>query len=701
MAVEAAVERRLEELEVRVRRLEAGDPEGSRASASRAPEATVRAIPADSVPRRLPQIPPEWLVPLASPGSARDAGDAGEPASSPRPVQRRELLSARSLAWLGGIATALGIAFLLALAISRGWIDQEMRTIFAGLGSLALIASACHLHRRRGRTEAAVAMVGAGTAGMFATVMVAGEAYHLVAPWLALAGALLTGVLATVLAIRWAGQAIAGIGLVGALLSPLFTGTPSTGGTIAVLLATTACATAVVVWRDWAWLALAAPLLAGAQWAYWLLAGGDGLAADLAVVTVSAGIGLAGAVGVQLRERAGELRPSAGILLALNACLTGAVGALALSGAAGIHAAELWLAALGAAHALAAKLATRRIHHSARTILIATGGVLVDVAFSLAVSGIFLSLGWAAVAVGCTWLVRRAEPGGIDETTLALGTATHVTLVLIRAAIAVPPTSIHGHGFVALLTVAVLAACCLTCGRVTASPAWRTLVDGVGLAAIAYLTAARLQGDALVLAWAAEAATLAQVHRRTHEDVPAIAALIFLGAAAIHVLLLDAPPVSLLTGARVLHSAAIALGALVVALLAAGRASGAPQIKTAATIAAAFTLLYLGSIAVVTVFQPSAGAPATLLDLSVRQEGQVVLSALWSILGLAGLIAGLRLRIRPLRTAGAGLLLLAIAKVFLFDLSTLTSIYRVISFVVLGLLLLVAALARQRAEARA
>jgi uncharacterized membrane protein len=87
---------------------------------------------------------------------------------------------------------------------------------------------------------------------------------------------------------------------------------------------------------------------------------------------------------------------------------------------------------------------------------------------------------------------------------------------------------------------------------------------------------------------------------------------------------------------------------------------------------------------------------AQVLELSVHQQGQVALSELWSLVGLAVLVAGLRTNIAPVRTAGLALLLVAVGKVFLFDLSTLTSVYRVASFIVLGLLLLAGAFAYQR-----
>ena len=109
------------------------------------------------------------------------------------------------------------------------------------------------------------------------------------------------------------------------------------------------------------------------------------------------------------------------------------------------------------------------------------------------------------------------------------------------------------------------------------------------------------------------------------------------------------------------------------------------------------TLLYIASIAIVTAFQPAAGsADVALLDLSIRQEGQVLLSGFWSLVGVAGLIVGLRINNSAIRNGALGLLLATVAKVFLYDLSTLTSVYRVISFIALGLLLLAGAFAYQR-----
>ena len=102
-------------------------------------------------------------------------------------------------------------------------------------------------------------------------------------------------------------------------------------------------------------------------------------------------------------------------------------------------------------------------------------------------------------------------------------------------------------------------------------------------------------------------------------------------------------------------------------------------------------------MAIITAFQPSAsGQTDVVLELSVRQQGQVLLSALWAIIGLAGLIVALRRDVDSLRYAALILLLATVAKVFMYDLSTLTSIYRVLSCLVLGAFLLAGAFTYQR-----
>ena len=86
---------------------------------------------------------------------------------------------------------------------------------------------------------------------------------------------------------------------------------------------------------------------------------------------------------------------------------------------------------------------------------------------------------------------------------------------------------------------------------------------------------------------------------------------------------------------------------------------------------------------------------------NTTQNSQLALSAFWAALGFTSLVAGFARDKRPLRLAGLALLGLAVGKVFIVDLAALESIWRVASFLGLGLLLLAAAFGYQRARSGA
>jgi uncharacterized membrane protein len=72
------------------------------------------------------------------------------------------------------------------------------------------------------------------------------------------------------------------------------------------------------------------------------------------------------------------------------------------------------------------------------------------------------------------------------------------------------------------------------------------------------------------------------------------------------------------------------------------------------------------------------------------QRGHTVLSALWGIGALVLYVTGLARERRDMRILGLLLFGLALAKLFLYDLSTLSSITRALSFLAVGTILLAA-----------
>jgi uncharacterized membrane protein len=647
-----------------------------------------------------PRQPQVLRAPVAAPMAEARPPRRGQP-----PVPHldgssiSDFLGGRALAWLGALATLLGIVLLLILAISHGWIGAQARTALAGLGSASLMSAGIWLHARRGRTESTVAMVAAGTAGAFATLIVASEVYHLIPGLVALCGSLLVGGLATVLAIRWAGRAVAALGLIGGLLSPVLVAAPSDGITLAVLAAGAGCAMWVVLWRRWSWLAFSAVLVCAPQWAYWMTQG-HGPAPEIVVMTVFGALGVIGAVFAQLRSREEDsLVRSAAALVLMNALIIGIAGRVALGPTAG----ALWLAVIGFVH-VAAGLSTwtrLALHPTLRRLFVAVGVIAGDTAIGLSAHGLVLPAAWAVTAIVFAWLIRRGDHGDTDEPWLGVGLGAHIGLVLMRAVVELPSTQIEaGSQLAPLASIAILAAACLGSARIAGGgrSLWRMALDGLGLLALGFLTLGTLDGPELVAAWALEAVALLQITRRTGDPLARCGALAFLSTAALHTVALEAPPAALVSGVAGLGDAALAVGAVAFAAVRMGMLARPSDSERRILLGgAAVAGLYLASLAIITAFQPAAGTdPQALLDLGIREQGQVVLSGLWGVVGVGGLLAGLRRNIVAVRTAALALLLATVTKVFLYDLSTLTSIYRVVSFFVLGALLLAGAFLYQR-----
>jgi uncharacterized membrane protein len=620
-----------------------------------------------------------------------------------------DLLGGRVLAWVGGLAVLLGIAFLFAVAASRGWIGEGARTGLAALASTGLLVLGVWLHERKARTDAALAAVASGVAGLFVTITVAAQVYELIPDPAAIGLAFATGAAAAGLAVRWESRGIAALGIVGALVAPVLAGAEPSAGTVAILFVALASAAGVLLWLRWDWLALAAFGLSAPQWVVYLFWGAG--PAEVLVTLVAFGmLGMVVAAGHDLRVRSESLRSSSAFLLALNALAVATAGWFALGWIGEPAMAKAWLAGMALAH-VAFGLAGPRLARVSRDLgllSLVLGVVLADVAFGLIADGAVLAIGWAASGVGFAGLLHRGTREDRDETLIGAGLGGHVALALVYTlTVDAPPADAVGGGVLSAAgaaSVVALAAGCLVSARLVRSerPEWRILLDGLGLAALAYLTALALDGEALALAWAVEAATLAVLaHRAAMDPVAGWGALGFLGLAAGHALAFEAPPEALVTGLSEPLVALAALGTLTGAtLLAADRLRALQsRLRPVLLSAAAVTLLYLASVLVVTPFESGKAVDSAVL--SAHQQGQMVLSVFWSLVGVATIVIGLRRDLHALRVAGLALLGVTVAKVFLTDLATLSSMYRVVSFLGLGLLLLAGAFVWQRLRPRA
>ncbi|MGI8749117.1 MAG: DUF2339 domain-containing protein, partial [Thermoleophilaceae bacterium] len=572
---------------------------------------------------------------------------------------------------------------------------------------VALMAVGLWLHERRGRTDAALAALSSGIAAMFAVVTVASQVYALIPSEVALLVAVATSSIETWLSARWESKGIAALGILGAMLAPLLYGAPLDPGSILVLFVAGAAAVAVLVHEGWRWLSFGVICVALPQWVAFLI---DGRPTPQ-ILAVLIGFGLLGAVaavGHELRQQPEKLASTSAFLLVLNAFAIGYAGAAALDTAAGRTAATVFLWSLAGAHLLGGLAAGRRkgLPHDLSLLLLTAGTLLGNAAFAVTVHGPARSIGWAVTAVGFAVLAHRRRLPDRDGTLATLGLGGHLALAIVQVLTSDASPGLIGDGDAASLpatgALVGLAAACFASGRLAAESRAqvRLVLDCAGLVTVAYLTAVTLDGLSLVAAFAAAAAALGALAHRGEDRNTAWGAQANLGL-ALGVALGLAPPDALGVGLDSPLKAAGALLAVIAAAALLARADVPRGARPWLIAAVGVVSLYLASALLVTPFQPDGAASgAAVLELPVRQQGQVLLSALWALCGVAGIVVGLVRDIRPLRLAALGLLLAAVAKVFLFDLATLTSLYRVVSFVGLGVLLLVAAFIWQRVRPR-
>lgn len=268
---------RIQGLERRLALVEARPVAGESAAAARAaapPDPSPESLPAEALsppPAPPPPKAPHGAVPAVAPEPL--APSAAPSAGPALPPSLEERFGTRWTVWVGGLALAFGAALLVRYSAERGLFGPGMR-IACGFGLAFGLAALGEALRRRLRGADPVpprwpdipAMVtAAGTVGLFGTVYAAHALYDLVGPTLAFAGLAATGLAAMVAALLH-GPALAGIGLVGALATPLLVGG---GGTslwpLALYLPVVAGSAYAFAWaRGWRALAVAGGLGAAA-----------------------------------------------------------------------------------------------------------------------------------------------------------------------------------------------------------------------------------------------------------------------------------------------------------------------------------------------------------------------------------------------------------------------------------------------------
>lgn len=223
----------------------------------------LREAPPEPAPEPQPEPEPELIAPVEAPPPP-------PPAAAPARPAVEQALTERWLVWLGGVALALGGAFLVKMSVEMGLLGPAVRVTLGTFGGAGLMALG-HVLRRRAAVgdlawQVPPVLVGAGAAMLFASLFAAHGLYGLIGP-LPTFAALAAVAAATALLALAHGPYVALLGLAGAFAVPALVHSPDPDavGLFAYLLVVSAGGLALLRWRAWWWLAWAV-LAAAAGW---------------------------------------------------------------------------------------------------------------------------------------------------------------------------------------------------------------------------------------------------------------------------------------------------------------------------------------------------------------------------------------------------------------------------------------------------
>lgn len=259
-----------------------------------------------------------WAAGEAAPAGSAPSQPAAATAKATQKPDIETALGTRWAVWVGGIALALGGLFLIRYTIEAGIFGPGVRLSMAAMLGLVLVAVGEFIRRTGFRVPVQgvagayipAILTAAGAFILFGTVYAAHGVYGFIGP--ALAFTLLGAIgVATIAAALVHGQALAGIGLLGAVVTPMLVASQAPNhwalfGYLAIVLAATGV---IARLRDWK-LLMAAAFVGTGLWSVAYTTDAPGT--DLPVILFINAVTLAVLAFVWLGRRGGEAEPARG-----------------------------------------------------------------------------------------------------------------------------------------------------------------------------------------------------------------------------------------------------------------------------------------------------------------------------------------------------------------------------------------------------
>ncbi len=390
-----------------------------------------------------PPVAPPATASVPPPAPARQVVPTREHPPPPPRRPAREIdwsvaFGPKGLAVAGGIVTVLGIVFFFALAVNRGWIGPGARVALGSAASLLVFGAGLELRRRYGPLHAPVAAVGAGIAGGYATLLAATTLYGFVPQWGALMIAAAIAAIGLAVSLFWRNQLVAGIGLLGAMVTPALlifdTGLTTVGtGFVALVLAAAAAVAVVLRWRH----LLVAAAIVGAPQAMVLFADrGRPDAALLVLATVFSLVYLAAGLGWHARTGGDAIDAVVSSFVIGSAGFAFYAAHALFAGGSDVGRGIDLLAFAAGYGALGAAFFARRSTRDLGVMLVALALALAAVGVADVLSAGSLTYVWAAETVVLAWLARR-----LREIRFQVAALAYLALGLIHALAVEAPVS--------------------------------------------------------------------------------------------------------------------------------------------------------------------------------------------------------------------------------------------------------------------
>jgi uncharacterized membrane protein len=641
------------------------------------------AAQAAELPRREPAALP------ARPAVPPKAPPAGDFATT---------LGPKLLVAAGGLAVVVFLGLFVRYAWENNWVGPLGRVLSAAAFSLGLAAGGLRMMARRYR-PLGQGLTAAGFSGLYLTAWAAHEIYGLVPR--GLSGALLVGITVTavLVALRRDARLLAGLAWIGAYLAPVLvsTGEDRAEGLIGYLLLLGAGAVWLTRRRAWPETLLIAALGTLVLYAAWY----DGH-------FTAARFGVA-AAGLLLLSALFALGPAPGGALAAalagGAAAAGGLGSVAMGDDADR---PLALLALLAAQALLAALAVERSRWTQP--IGATLAWLAVIAWQArfasperAPQTLLIGLGAAAAYVGL--LALSGWRGRLLGLTGALA---HVAAALVAFATLHRALAVRSSGWL-FLAILGLAAVHLGLGldarRRGFDPLRVRVTLGLATVLLTLAVPVRFGLHGTTLAWAALGVLLVWLGTRQRSPLARGFGygLVLLSLCRLflrHLPLHPEPFMPLLNpelGTWLWVVVALGLARRLARRLPAADAVEAPDGAAALLFGPLALALLFGLLTAEagSFFEHASRAAASAGDaagaLRAERQGGLAVSVLWTLFAAGLLAAGLALRSLPLFYASYALFAVTAGKVVLVDLATLPTLYRMLSFLALGVLLLAGA----------